>query len=672
MNIAKVLVANRGEIAVRIIRACHHLGLGSVAVYSDADRGAPHVGMADEAFHIGPSEARMSYLDGARIIDAARRAGADAVHPGYGFLAENAEFARACADAGLAFVGPAPEVIARMGSKIAAKAAAVAAGLPVVPGYAGDGQDDARLAAEAARLGPPLLIKASAGGGGRGMRRVLDLAQFPTELAAARREAEAAFGDGAVLLERLIETSRHVEVQVLGDRHGRVLHLFERDCSLQRLHQKVIEEAPAPNLEDATRRAMTDGAVTLARDIGYDNAGTVEYILDTRTGEFFFLEMNTRLQVEHPVTEMVTGLDLVEWQLRVAGGEALPFTQADIRCDGWAVEARVAAEDPADGYRPRTGTVTAYREPVQGAVRVDSGLRAGSVVGPHYDSMLAKVIAHGRDRLSAVRSLRRALAQVRIQGVGTNTAFLCDLLDDDLFRRGRHHTGLLAARWPDGWTATELTDRHRAEAVVAMHLSRTGGAGSPWTALGAWRATEAAGRPGAATYHVRAGDVPAAAARIAGRGGAFAVALDGGTAVGFTDARLADARLADGSLDYELDGRRHSVFAEVRGSQVTLHTAGGALVLDVLLIEQALLAAPRAATGGAGDVTAPMPGKVAQVLVAAGQAVTAGQPVAVIEAMKLLQTLAAPRDGVVGAVRCAPGEAVEGGAVLVAIDAPET
>jgi len=660
MDLHSVLIANRGEIAVRVIRACHRMGLHAVAVYSDADRDAPFVEMADAAVHIGGAPAADSYLNADALIDAARRAGADAVHPGYGFLAENAAFAGACADTGLTFVGPVADTIARMGSKIAAKAAAEAAGVPVVPGYHGEDQSDEILTVEAARIGVPLMIKASAGGGGRGMRRVDDLDGFAQALEMARREAGAAFGDAAVLLEKYVASVRHIEVQVLADHHGTVLHLFERDCSAQRNHQKVIEEAPAPNLLGDTRKALLEHAVALAAGIGYRGAGTVEYILDADSGEFHFLEMNTRLQVEHPVTEAITGLDLVEWQLRVAGGEALPFAQEEIRCDGWAIEARVAAEDPAKRFLPRTGAVTVYREPAIDGLRIDSGLRQGSVVTHHYDSMLAKVIAGGRDRRSALRALRRGLARFRIGGVGVNTAFLLDLLQQPDFVAGTHDTGLIPAAWPGGWTAPGLSARHRAEAVLAKHL-REGGDGSPWRSLGAWRVTEPAGRSGACLFHLREPRGGLIDARVEGRGGDFRVVLDGDT-----EFAVEGARLENGGLIYEEDGLRRSIDLDIAGATVTLHTDGGSMDVEVLRPEQAMRGRVDPETEGQ-DVRAPMPGRVAEVLVAPGETVTAVQPVIVLEAMKLLQRLAAPCAGQVCEIPHTAGETVDGGALLVAL-----
>ena len=668
MEFNKVLIANRGEIAVRVIRACHQMGLDTVAIYSDADCDALHVTMADEAFNIGTSEARASYLDGTKIISTAIRAGADAIHPGYGFLAENAGFARACIEAGLTFVGPSADFIAQMGSKIAAKCAAEQAGVPVVPGYHGEDQADEILKLEAERMGLPILIKASAGGGGRGMRQVHDLENFESELSAARQEAQASFGDGTVLLERFIESSRHIEVQVLGDKQGTILHLFERDCSLQRNHQKVIEEAPAPNLSQPVRQAMLDSAVRLAASIGYDSAGTIEYIVDAHTEEFFFLEMNTRLQVEHPVTEMVTGIDLVEWQLRVAAGQALPFAQEDIYCNGWAVEARVAAEDASDHYRPQIGTISVYREPEERGVRVDSGICKGTSISPFYDSMLAKVIAYGRDRPSAIRSLKRALSQYQIHGVGNNTGFLLDLLNSESFAGGKHHTGIIAVTWPDGWRKPGLTDQQRAAAVLARLISISNvddSDASPWTSLGAWRTTEMAGRFGAMTLYLKESGKELMAAKISGRRGAFSIRLEQGGTFEFNNARL-----ENGYLRYDWNKQRQELFVEINGSQVIIQSPVGSMQLEVQLIEDAFLGERDDTQTGSNQIIAPMPGMVAEVLVSESQKIDAGQAVIVIEAMKLFQTLLAPKEGVVKAIRCQAGDAVESGAILIAIDTP--
>lgn len=662
MKITTVLVANRGEIALRIIRACHKTGLRAVAVYSDADRNAPYVAAADVAVHIGASEAANSYLDGTKIIAAAKRTGADAVHPGYGFLAENATFAAACRNAGLVFVGPSPKNIELMGSKIVAKAAAVEANVPVVPGYYGDDQSDAVLTREAANVGTPLLIKASAGGGGRGMRLVHDLAVFANELDSARREAISAFGDDKVLLERYVGNARHIEVQILADGAGNVRHLFERDCSLQRNHQKVIEEAPAPNLAADVRENLLASAVRLTENIAYDSAGTIEYLLDDDTGAFYFLEMNTRLQVEHPVTEAVTGIDIVEWQLRTAGGEALPFAQSDITCTGWSIEARVAAEDPANGYAPEIGTINGYTEPTIDDVRIDSGVRAGSEISHYYDSMLAKVISVGRDRASAIRKLKRGLDGMEITGVGTNIGFLSDLLGTVEFTEGTHTTASIGSIYPDGWKPPQITPRQQAEAVLAMILhDQKDNTQSPWSALGSWRVTEASGRRGAAIFYLDDTQVS-----ISGRHGEYTVEIPEHPALTASNAKITDA-----GLQYESDGIRRNLSVGISGTTVTLHDETGRYVVDVLTGVESMQNRTAAHAGEGNTVLAPMPGLVSEVLVNVGDKVHAGQSILVIEAMKLLQTLPAPCDGIIAEITCAAGESVDSGATLTTIEPEE-
>ncbi len=452
MNLHTLLIANRGEIARRIIRAAREMGLRTVAVYSEADADAPHVLEADRAVLIGPPPPQASYLRVEAILDAARQTGADAIHPGYGFLAENAAFAQAVADAGLVFVGPPPQAIALMGDKAAARARMQAAGVPVVPGYQG-ADDDQALAQAAARIGFPVLLKAAAGGGGKGMRVVAQPEDLAEAAAAARREAQHAFGDARLILEKYIPQARHVEFQILADAHGQVLHLYERECSVQRRHQKIIEETPSPLLDDALRRRMAQAAVAAARAVGYVNAGTVEFIVDPEPRAFYFLEMNTRLQVEHPITEMVLGLDLVQWQLRVAAGQALPWRQGDLRPRGHALEVRVYAEDPTNGFLPSTGRLVHVVEPQGPGVRVDSGVRPGLEVTPHYDPLLAKIIVHAEDRPGAIARMQAALERTAYHGVVTNVAFLLQVLRHPDFRAGRYHT-----RWVDEIGAEVATE----------------------------------------------------------------------------------------------------------------------------------------------------------------------------------------------------------------------
>ncbi|MDH5255749.1 MAG: ATP-grasp domain-containing protein [Gammaproteobacteria bacterium] len=468
----KLLIANRGEIACRIARTARRLGIRTVAVHSSADAGTLHVQLADEAVAIGPAPARDSYLRADAVIAAARATGAGAIHPGYGFLAENADFATACAAAGLVFVGPSVEAIRAMGSKSAAKTLMAAAGIPVVPGYHGDDQSDARLAAEAAVIGYPVLLKAVAGGGGKGMRIVGAPGELPAALAAARREAGAAFGDDRMLVEKYLASPRHLEVQVFGDREGRLVHLFERDCSVQRRHQKVLEEAPAPGLSAGQREALCRLAVDAARAVSYVGAGTVEFIAGP-DGQCFFMEMNTRLQVEHPVTEFITGLDLVEWQLRVAAGEPLPLTQEQITLSGHAIEVRLCAEDPARDFLPATGTLAELAFPAaDSGVRVDAGVQAGDAIGIHYDPLLAKLIVHGPDRRTALRRLQAALAGTRVAGVRTNLAFLAALAAHPVFAAGGVDTGFIAT--------------HRAELLEPVP-ARAGSVADPWAARDGWR-----------------------------------------------------------------------------------------------------------------------------------------------------------------------------------------
>ena len=452
MSIKRVLVANRGEIAVRIMRACREMNIAPLAVYSEADANAPFVALADAAECIGPAPAAQSYLNIPALLTAAQRLNADAVHPGYGFLSENADFAEACANTGLIFIGPPADVIRKLGDKSAAKRIMQASGVPVVPGYNGE-QDLRVLQAEAAKIGVPLLIKAAAGGGGRGMRVVQNLSDFAAQLSEAQREAQAAFGDSRVLLERYITRPRHVEFQIFGDTHGNLVHLMERECSIQRRHQKIIEEAPAPVMTAELRERMAGAAVAAGKAAGYVNAGTVEFLVEEKpdgSHEFYFLEVNTRLQVEHPVTELITGLDLVQTQIRVANGEPLPFAQEDIQAHGWAMEARIYAEDAATGFLPSVGTLAVWHEPSGPGVRIDSGVTTGSEVSPYYDPMLAKIIAHGTTRAQATARLEQALLGLAALGVTTNTPYLLAILRDTEFRAGHLRTNFLAERFA-GW-----------------------------------------------------------------------------------------------------------------------------------------------------------------------------------------------------------------------------
>jgi acetyl/propionyl-CoA carboxylase alpha subunit len=660
MSIKSLLIANRGEIALRIIHTARAMGIKSIAIYSDADRKAPHVSEADSAFHIGPSEAVLSYLNAKRIIETAVTAGADAVHPGYGFLSENASFAADCVAAGLCFVGPSAELIRTMGSKVEAKKLAIAAGVPVLPGYYGKDQSDETFCDQAKKTGFPVLVKASSGGGGRGMRVVLQASDLPSALVAARSEAKAGFGDPTLLLERYVEKARHIEVQVLGDAHGNVVHLFERDCSLQRNHQKVIEEAPAPDLSEPLRKAILKSAITLASAVAYQNAGTVEYLLDENTGEFFFLEMNTRLQVEHPVTEAVTGIDLVDCQLRVAAGEPLSFRQEDINCIGWAVEARVAAEDPTNDYRPETGVITDFMAAAN--CRTDSGVEAGSVVSHHYDSMLAKVIAHAQDRASAISQLTSGLAKMRIGGITTNLGFIADLLCSDPFVEGSHNTGTIVALHQDGWHPRAATAEMRSIAVLARYLADCTKEKSPWHGLGAWRSTKIGGRCGMAIYHLE-------------KKPAELLETCNGITVNLINEKpqvFAHINSTPDRLIFEHEGQRHNVYISFKGTEVQIFSELGIACICVENGEEAFLGHLRNAVNEAHEIRAPMPGLVAEVLKDAGTQVNAGDPIIIIEAMKLLQTLVAPCDGELSAVHFRTGDAVDKHVLLATFIPEET
>lgn len=665
VSFSRVLIANRGEIARRVQRGCAKLGLESVAIYSEADSDAPFVAEADHAICIGPAAPSESYLNIEAILAAAHKTGAGAIHPGYGFLSENAGFAERVKETGLVFIGPAPPAIARMGSKIEAKAAAKVAGVPVLPGYSGTDQSDERLLAEARALGTPLLVKASAGGGGRGMRRVTDLADAPDAIAAARAEAGSVFGDATVFLERFAPRARHVEVQVLGDTHGNVVHLWERDCSLQRNHQKLVEEAPAAALPAAIRAGMLHAAVSLARAIGYHSAGTVEFLYDPAREKYYFLEMNTRLQVEHPVTEAVTGIDLVEWQLRVARGERLAFAQDDIGCAGHAIELRIAAENPAENFRPETGRISLWQPPEGSGVRFDSGVELGSEVSHYYDSMLAKLIVHGSDRDEAIRKAVTALDGFVVGGVGLNLSFQRALITHPDFAAMVHHTAGLAEMFPGGWTAPAPDAQTIALATLALHLHLAGRGDDPWRSLGAWRVTDPAGRAGTARYWA-AGDKEDAVT-VAGQGVRLELHVEG-SAPCIVD----HARLAQGRLSGRIGGRSISLTAHVERAndvwRVHLSSYNGLLQVPLMTLEDRNLQPETgAAGGGEGTLAAPMPGVVAEVRASLGDEVSQGQTLLVLEAMKLLQSLPAPVAGIVDEVYCAPGDTVPMGARLIRI-----
>jgi 3-methylcrotonyl-CoA carboxylase alpha subunit len=617
--IQSLLIANRGEIACRIIRTARAMGIRTVAVYSDADAKALHVRSADEAVHIGPSPARESYLVGEKIIAAAKAAGAEAIHPGYGFLSENAAFAQAAIDAGLIWVGPKPASIEAMGLKDAAKKLMAAAGVPVTPGYMGENQDAAFLAQQAAEIGYPVLIKAVAGGGGKGMRLVESAADFADALASCQREAAASFGNAHVLIEKYIQRPRHIEVQVFGDSHGDVVHLFERDCSLQRRHQKVIEEAPAPGMDEATRAELCAAAVRAAKAVDYVGAGTIEFIADASEGlradRIWFMEMNTRLQVEHPVTEEITGVDLVEWQLRVASGEPLPKRQEELNINGWAMEARLYAEDPAKGFLPAIGALEHLR--FGDALRIDTGVEEGGAVSPFYDPMIAKLIAHGASRDEAIETLLNGVDETEVWPVRTNAGFLGLLLEHPDFQSGDVDTGLIGRDLDKLVHAPEPETDELPEAAALLAASPGNG---PWSAALGFRANAAP---------------------------------------------RAEARLADDSGNLHLVALEE-VAVDEPASEVLLFNAGFARCYT---LERVSSGAHHGAHDG--DILSPMPGKIIAVEISAGQAVTKGQKLLTLEAMKMEHTLVAPFDGVVADLNATPGAQVQVEALLARIEASE-
>ena len=658
-SMGTLLIANRGEIAARIIRTAHALGIATVAVYSDPDAEAPYVTLADQAVRLPGAAPADTYLRGDLIIAAAAATGAGAVHPGYGFLSENAAFARACADAGLTFVGPSPGTIQAMSDKVAAKATMAAAGVPVLPGVTvdSDGEHDA-----AAQVGFPLLVKAAFGGGGRGMRLVSDPSQLAGAIGAARREAAAAFGDGTVFLERYVPDPRHVEVQILGDAHGDVVHLFERECSIQRRYQKIVEESPSPAVDGELRAALTEAAVIAGRAAGYTGAGTVEFVLD-RDGSFYFLEMNTRLQVEHPVTEEVTGLDLVELQLRVAEGEPLPPEVREAAITGHAIEVRLYAEDVPAGFLPVTGTLHRFAIPSGPGLRVDTGFRDGSAVSPHYDAMLAKVIAHGRTRADAARRLARALRDAQIHGLTTNRDLLVAILREPEFLAGATDTGYLTRHQPaalagsgagPGAAPGPATARHALVAALARQMVNRAAAPVLATLPSGWRNVVSA--PQRVSY-TAAGEQYDVAYRVLGDSVQACV----------NDVPLGRAMIigkaSPDRVDLEIDGMRRVY---------RVHRVGVSTYVDASDGSSALTEVPRFGDpeklAPAGSLLAPMPGLVRRVLVEVGAVVTAGQPLLVLEAMKMEQTVAAPAAGVVAELRAKAGEQVAAAQVLAVVE----
>jgi 3-methylcrotonyl-CoA carboxylase alpha subunit len=669
--IKKLLVANRGEIACRIMATCRRMGVRTVAVYSDADRDALHVATADEAVRIGPAEASGSYLNVDAILSAAKQTGADAIHPGYGFLSERVALAEGCAAAGIVWVGPNPDAITRMGSKIESKRIAEAAGVPCVPGYHGERQDDASLEAAAGEIGYPVLIKASAGGGGRGMRAVERPEDLAPALALARAEAQAGFGDPSLLIEKLIQRPRHLEVQLAGDKHGNLIHLFERECSIQRNYQKLIEEAPAPNLLPEVRAALLEAALNLGNAIGYDSLGTVEFILDAdggldaKSGGPWFLEMNTRLQVEHPVTELVTGLDLVELQIRVAAGEALPLSQDQVHLKGSAIEARINAEDPAAGYRPALGEILLFAPPAQEGVRTDTGVRTGSVVTPYYDSLLAKIIAYGTDRGIATARLSAALGELAILGIKSSQAFLRNIVDHPTFRAGHLTTRFIGETFPDGWSAADDGDSDLAAAAGLWALRRESHRAAPslgpWATLGGFRVSANVGRAGWVTLDI-ASESDCVTLDITGKGGCYIVRRDGQETRLEVTAATGRARVTVGPLT-----RAYSFVSD--GVLIGLARDGRAGSFHVVPRIESAGGKTAAESGGAGRIAAPMPGLISQLNVAPGQCVAQGDTVIVLEAMKLMYSLPAQISGRVVQIFCAPGDTVPAGAPLVEIEA---
>ena len=667
----KILIANRGEIACRVAATAKRLAIKTVAVYSDADAHAKHVRVCDEAIHIGGSAPKDSYLRWERILQAAKDTGAQAVHPGYGFLSENEEFAQACADAGLVFIGPPPAAIKAMGLKAESKRLMALAGVPLVPGYHGADQSPDLLKREADAMGYPVLIKASAGGGGKGMRAVDKSEDFDTALASCKREAINSFGDDAVLIEKYVQRPRHIEIQVFGDTQGNYVYLFERDCSVQRRHQKVLEEAPAPGMTQAMRQQMGEAAVAAARAVNYVGAGTVEFIVEQKTEgsmTFFFMEMNTRLQVEHPVTEAITGLDLVEWQLRVACGEKLPLAQDQLRINGHAIEARICAENPDKNFLPATGSLHVYGLPdcaaferCDGGVRVDSGVRAGDTISPYYDSMIAKLIVHGSTREEALARMDVALAQTHVVGLNTNVQFLRNVVQSPSFANADLDTALIPRE------AAVLFDQEKIGLAMAVAgavantllqervmAARSSGWVDPWAGRDGWQSFSLNHRRFDFEFH---GEAVAASLTYLHDG---ATQLRLGKGLGGAGEALTFEALAQG-IDVQFGGQRQVLSVYQKGDVAHIHSAQGAtqiIAIDVLA---------HAGDGQAdvGRLTAPMPGKVVSFSVKAGDKVAKGQALAIMDAMKMEHTIAAPVDGTVAELLFAPGDQVAEGAELL-------
>ena len=674
----KILIANRGEIACRVAATARRMGIKTVAVYSDADAQAKHVQVCDEAVHIGGSAPKDSYLRWERILQAAKDTGAQAVHPGYGFLSENEDFAKTCAAAGLVFIGPPASAILAMGLKAESKQLMEKAGVPLVPGYHAADQDPALLQREADRIGYPALIKASAGGGGKGMRVVNSSAEFADALASCKREAINSFGDDAVLIEKYVQRPRHIEIQVFGDTHGNCVYLFERDCSVQRRHQKVLEEAPAPGMTESLRQQMGEAAVAAAKAVNYVGAGTVEFIVEQtaydkpESMKFFFMEMNTRLQVEHPVTEAITGLDLVEWQLRVASGEPLPLQQSDLRIHGHAIEARICAENPDNNFLPATGTLAVYRKPAcssfelanassaGGSVRIDDGVREGDSISPFYDSMVAKLIVHGDTREQALARLDEALSQTRIVGLTTNVQFLRHIIRTDSFATAKLDTALIQ-REDKALFGQEAVGLPLAAASVVAHtlhqeLAQVGH--DPFSQRDGWRAYGVATRPFGFNFH---GASYTAVLRYLADGVLQLAVGEGDDAVSGTLAWRAEGN--ELHVSFAEQTARVQVFLEAQAHEEVAHVFAPQGATRITVVDALAHAGDTQEAGG--RLTAPMPGKVVSFAVAAGDKVKAGQPLAVMEAMKMEHTIAAPADGEVLELLYAPGDQVTEGAELL-------
>ncbi len=648
---SKILIANRGEIACRVIRTARDMGYRTVAVYSDADAGALHVAEADEAVRIGPPPVRESYLSVEALLAAAKATGADAVHPGYGFLSENAEFAKASGGEGLVFIGPTPDAIHAMGNKAAAKRLMIAAGVPCVPGYEGADQSDDTLLREAEKIGLPLMVKAAAGGGGRGMRLVSDTKDLAKSIAAARSEATNAFGSGELILEKAIVDGRHVEVQVFGDTHGNVIHLGERDCSVQRRHQKVLEEAPSPAVDEALREKIGAAAVAAAKAVDYVGAGTVEFLLGADKS-FYFLEMNTRLQVEHPVTEMVTGLDLVAWQLRVAAGERLPLLQDVIVLKGHAIEARLYAEDPSRNFLPQTGTIAAFVPSTRAGVRTDHGIATGWTVSPYYDPMLAKVIGYGATREEARRRLIAGLEDTVLLGLSDNKSFLVSMLKHPAFVAGDATTGFIGAHFPPGSEGlARAAPPPRVLALAAVLFAQESASMSPITAH--WHSTGAATTP----MRLAVRETQTRALVTAGTGKTFVVSIDG------REQAIAIVSERDDVVRFTADCVQSNAFVVGDGSTLHIAADGASFAIHDVTYETT-----RAGTkGGDGKLLAPMNGRIVSVLAKSGEAVSKGQRVVILEAMKMQHEIVAPRDGTIASVNVTEGDQVATRQLLAAM-----